>query len=42
MSTSDLPPFPDDEQNPYAPPRSDVGPELIPSDLRPMRFTIGE
>src|SRR4051812_13137856 len=39
-----VPPFPDDELNPYAPPRSDLGPEQgpLPADMRPIPFSIGD
>jgi uncharacterized membrane protein len=34
--------FPGDEQNPYAPPLSDVGPEKALGGLTPMPFSIGD
>jgi uncharacterized membrane protein len=45
MSSTDPRPFPDDDLNPYAPPRSEVGPEpeLLPlGELTPTAFTIGD
>src|SRR4051794_24647470 len=44
MPPSVTPPFPDDELNPYAPPRSDVRPELDPvlGDMRALPFSIGD
>jgi hypothetical protein len=42
MSYTDPPSFPKKEQNPYAPPRSDVGPEPLLAGFTPMPFSIGE
>jgi hypothetical protein len=42
MSSTDPRRFADDELNPYAPPRSDVMPELLPGEIAPIPFTIGE
>jgi hypothetical protein len=44
MPPSVPPSFPDDDLNPYAPPRPDLRPELIPAagDLRTIPFSIGD
>jgi hypothetical protein len=40
---NDIPPsFPGKEPNPYAPPRSDVGPEPLLAGFAPLPFSIGE
>src|SRR5438128_2611421 len=40
MSAHEPTMFPDDEQNPYAPPRADIRPELVPAGTTPVRFSI--
>lgn len=42
MATNDPPLFPPDEGNPYAPPLSELEPELVPLDLKPVEFSIGD
>jgi uncharacterized membrane protein len=42
MATNDPPLFPPDEANPYAPPASDLEPELVRLDLQPVELSIGD
>lgn len=42
MSSIDPRSFPDDEQNPYAPPRTEVTPELPLDAITPMSFSLGD
>jgi hypothetical protein len=42
MPNDATPPFPGKDQNPYAPPLSDVGPEPLLAGFAPLPFSIGE